>query len=105
MCSTRDASQALARLSHSRSRASGGVQEEAPALGKPVLVLRRMPERSEPIELRVARLVGTEPNHILAESLRLLPDDRDYAAIARGDSPYGDGHPGERIPDILGKCL
>ena len=76
---------------------SGGVQEEAPALGKPVLVLRDTTERSEGIAAGNARLVGTEPYRIVAETFALL-DDRDaYAAMARSHLPFGDGHAAARI--------
>lgn len=80
---------------------SGGIQEEAPALGKPVLVLRSVTERPEAVELGVARLVGTDPDAILDECRRLLTDRDHYASMARGGSPYGDGHAAERIRQIL----
>jgi UDP-N-acetylglucosamine 2-epimerase (non-hydrolysing) len=80
---------------------SGGIQEEAPALGKPVLVLRSRTERPEVVELGLAQLVGTDSATILAECRRLLDDERHYTAMARGGSPYGDGHAAERIADIL----
>lgn len=80
---------------------SGGVQEEAPALGKPVLVLRTVTERPEAVELGVAKLVGTDTEAILAECRRLLTDNAYYEAMARGGSPYGDGHAAERIARIL----
>ncbi len=76
---------------------SGGIQEEAPALGKPVLVLRTETERPEAVEAGVARLVGTDPERILAEAASLLDDPAHYAALARGASPYGDGHAAGRI--------
>jgi len=80
---------------------SGGIQEEAPALGKPVLVLRRVTERPEAVELGVARLVGTETGAIVAECRRLLTDNAYYETMARGGSPYGDGHSAGRIAKIL----
>lgn len=80
---------------------SGGLQEEAPALGKPVLVLREATERPEAVALGVARLVGTDPARILAEATRLLTDPAAYLAMARGGSPYGDGHAAERIAAIV----
>jgi UDP-N-acetylglucosamine 2-epimerase (non-hydrolysing) len=80
---------------------SGGVQEEAPALGKPVLVLRDETERPEAVTAGVVRLVGTSFERIVAESTRLLDDPQYYASMARGVSPYGDGHAAERIVDIL----
>ena len=76
---------------------SGGVQEEAPALGKPVLVMRRVTERPEALEAGVARLVGTDPDLIVAEAQRLLSDPEWYRHMARGASPYGDGHAAGRI--------
>ena len=76
---------------------SGGVQEEAPALGKPVLVLREESERPEAIEAGVARLVGHDPAAIVAEASRLLSDPHAYRAMARGASPYGDGRAADRI--------
>lgn len=76
---------------------SGGVQEEAPALGKPVLVMREVTERPEAIELGVARLVGVDREKIVSETARLLDDDRLYARMARGGSPYGDGLAAGRI--------
>ena len=80
---------------------SGGVQEEAPALGKPVLVLRDETERPEAVTAGVVRLVGTSFERIVAESTRLLDDHAYYASMARGVSPYGDGHAAERIVEIL----
>jgi UDP-N-acetylglucosamine 2-epimerase (non-hydrolysing) len=76
---------------------SGGVQEEAPALGKPVLVLREETERPEAVAAGVARLVGTDFERIVAESTRLLDECDHYAAMAHGVSPYGDGQAAERI--------
>lgn len=80
---------------------SGGIQEEAPVLGKPVLVLRRTTERPEVIEAGVAELVGTEVEPILEACRRLLSDPGHYARMARRVSPYGDGHAAERIRDAL----
>jgi UDP-N-acetylglucosamine 2-epimerase (non-hydrolysing) len=80
---------------------SGGVQEEAPALGKPVLVLRAETERPEAVEAGVVKLVGTSESAIVAEAQRLLDDPAAYRAMARGVSPYGDGHAAERIADVL----
>jgi UDP-N-acetylglucosamine 2-epimerase (non-hydrolysing) len=84
---------------------SGGVQEEAPALGKPVLVLRDETERPEALAAGVVRLVGTSFEKIVAESTRLLDDCDHYAAMARGVSPYGDGHAAQRIAALLKKDL
>lgn len=80
---------------------SGGVQEEAPALGKPVLVLRHETERPEAVEEGVVKLVGTDFNVIVAEAQRLLDDKAAYHSMARGVSPYGDGHAAERIVKVL----
>ncbi len=76
---------------------SGGIQEEAPALGKPVLVLRDETERPEAIEAGVARLVGTDELRIVDETARLLDDPAWYAQMAQGASPYGDGRAAARI--------
>jgi len=80
---------------------SGGLQEEAPALGKPVLVLRQVTERPEAIEAGTARLVGTDPERIEAETRRLLDDPHAYAAMAHAANPFGDGHAAERIVEAL----
>jgi UDP-N-acetylglucosamine 2-epimerase (non-hydrolysing) len=80
---------------------SGGLQEEAPALGKPVLVLREETERPEAVAAGTVRMVGTDLGRILAETVRLLDDPREYQQMARAVSPYGDGHAAERIVDIL----
>ena len=80
---------------------SGGVQEEAPALGKPVLVLREETERPEAVEAGVVRLVGSSPARIVAETQRLLDDAAAYRAMARRVSPYGDGRSAGRIVNVL----
>ncbi len=80
---------------------SGGIQEEAPTFGKPVLVLREATERPEGIEAGVARLVGADRDTIFAEASRLLTSEAAYLAMARAGNPYGDGHAGERIAAIL----
>jgi UDP-N-acetylglucosamine 2-epimerase (non-hydrolysing) len=82
---------------------SGGIQEEAPALGKPVLVLRSETERPEAVEEGVVRLVGTDRKTIVEASQALLDDVGHYHAMARGVSPYGDGRASQRIADILEK--
>ena len=79
---------------------SGGLQEEAPALGKPVLVLRRTTERPEAVEAGTARLVGTEPSSIVDEASRLLSDASAYEAMSRAVNPFGDGHASQRILDL-----
>lgn len=80
---------------------SGGVQEEAPALGKPVLVLRDETERPEAVEQGVVKLVGPNYERIVEETQRLLDDESAYRVMARGVSPYGDGHASERIVKTL----
>jgi len=76
---------------------SGGIQEEAPALGKPVLVLRDETERPEAVEAGVARLVGADRSRIRTEAARLLTDEAEYSSMARAGSPYGDGQAARRI--------
>ncbi len=80
---------------------SGGIQEEAPALGKPVLVMRDTTERPEGVDAGTARLVGTDPNRILSEVRRLLDDPDHYSAMSRAHNPFGDGHASERIVRIM----
>jgi UDP-N-acetylglucosamine 2-epimerase (non-hydrolysing) len=80
---------------------SGGIQEEAPGLGKPVLVLRNVTERPEALEAGTARLVGTEQASIVREVGLLLDDRGDYASMAHAANPYGDGRAAERIVDAL----
>lgn len=84
---------------------SGGVQEEAPALGKPVLVTREKTEREEAIEAGSARLVGADVEGIVETAGRLLSDEAAYAAMSQARLPFGDGHAGERIADILALWL
>ncbi|WP_322757467.1 non-hydrolyzing UDP-N-acetylglucosamine 2-epimerase [Synechococcus sp. CBW1107] len=76
---------------------SGGLQEEAPALGKPVLVLRRTTERPEAVEAGTARLIGTNRGDILREASRLLEDPAAYAVMAQAHNPFGDGQASGRI--------
>jgi len=80
---------------------SGGVQEEAPSLGKPVLVLRDTTERPEGIEAGTARLVGTDADTIVAAVSTLFDDDNAYQAMANAVNPYGDGTAAARIVDTL----
>lgn len=80
---------------------SGGLQEEGPALGKPVLVMREVTERPEAVEAGTARLVGTEPDRIRREVMRLLDDPEAYAAMAHAANPFGDGRAAERIVAFL----
>ncbi len=80
---------------------SGGIQEEAPALGKPVLVTRATTERPEGVAAGTAKLVGTDPERILAEAGRLLDDPAAYRAMSRAHNPYGDGQASGRIVQAL----
>jgi UDP-N-acetylglucosamine 2-epimerase (non-hydrolysing) len=80
---------------------SGGVQEEAPSLGKPVLVMRDTTERPEAVAAGTVKLVGTDRATIVREANRLLDDAAAYNAMARAHNPYGDGQAAERIRDIL----
>ena len=82
---------------------SGGIQEEAPAFGKPVLVMRTVTERMEGVTAGSAKLVGTDPEAIFAEAQRLLDDPTAYASMARAVNPYGDGNASERIYEIVRK--
>ena len=81
---------------------SGGIQEEAPGLAKPVLVMRETTERQEAIEAGTALLVGTSRERIVDETLRLLDDQDFYRAMAQAKNPFGDGRAAERI---AGHCL
>ncbi len=80
---------------------SGGIQEEAPSLGKPVLVMRDTTERPEGIQAGTLKLVGTDEETIYREFTRLLDDRQAYERMAHAENPYGDGHACERIADIL----
>lgn len=80
---------------------SGGIQEEAPSLGKPVLVMRDTTERPEGIDAGTLKLVGTDEETIYREFSRLLTDQTAYNAMSKASNPYGDGHSSERIADIL----
>lgn len=80
---------------------SGGIQEEAPYLGKPVLVLRAVTERTEAVDAGVVRLVGTEAGDIVREVLRMLDDEEVYGSMVNGSHPYGDGRASERILDAI----
>lgn len=80
---------------------SGGIQEEAPALGKPVLVLRETTERPEGVEAGTLRLVGTDESTIIAETTRLLEQPDAYREMAEARNPYGDGRAAERILEVL----
>lgn len=80
---------------------SGGVQEEAPSLGTPVLVTRDTTERPEAVEAGTVELVGTNPELLVARANRLLDDEATYAAMCRAHNPYGDGRAAARIVDVL----
>jgi UDP-N-acetylglucosamine 2-epimerase (non-hydrolysing) len=82
---------------------SGGIQEEAPSLGKPVLVLRAKTERPEAVDAGTVKLVGVDQDRIVAEAARLLDDPAEYARLTRIHNPYGDGHACERIAEALAK--
>ena len=84
---------------------SGGVQEEAPAFGKPVLVMRETTERPEGIHAGTARLVGTDRAKILAETHALLKDEAAYKAVARATNPFGDGAAAARIRTVITASL
>jgi UDP-N-acetylglucosamine 2-epimerase (non-hydrolysing) len=95
------------RFAHLMNRAylvltdSGGVQAEAPALGKPVLVMRYETEWPEAVQAGVSRLIGTDSAAIVAETELLLHDKEEYQRMARTISPYGDGNAAERILEVL----
>jgi len=80
---------------------SGGIQEEAPSLGKPVLVTRNSTERPEAIDVGAAKLVGTDKNMILKEAIKLLTDPTYYASMSHINNPFGDGRASQRIIDVL----
>jgi UDP-N-acetylglucosamine 2-epimerase (non-hydrolysing) len=84
---------------------SGGIQEEAPSLGKPVLVTRNTTERPEAVETGAVKLVGTDRNKIIKETEKLLNDPQYYHSMALLQNPYGDGHACERIINTLSKYL
>jgi len=80
---------------------SGGVQEEAPALGKPVLVMRETTERPEGVTAGTAKLIGSDENRIVSEIFTLLDDKQAWTAMARAHNPFGDGHAAARIAGII----
>lgn len=82
---------------------SGGIQEEAPSLGKPVLVMRDTTERPEGVEAGTLKLVGTNEETIYSVFKTLLEDENEYKKMSKASNPYGDGHTSERIADILTK--
>jgi len=95
----------LMNKSHVILTDSGGVQEEAPSLGKPVLVMRDVTERVEGIDAGTAKIVGTDKDKIIRETLRLLTDKMVYDKMAKAVNPYGDGHASKRTIEIISKAL
>ena len=84
---------------------SGGIQEEAPSLGKPVLVMRDTTERPEGVEAGTLKLVGTDERAIYENFRLLLEDKAAYGAMAEASNPYGDGYASRRIADVLEREL
>jgi UDP-N-acetylglucosamine 2-epimerase (non-hydrolysing) len=84
---------------------SGGIQEEGPSLGKPILVLREKTERPEAVIAGTVRLVGTDEDLIVSEATALLDDTEAYQSMARRHNPYGDGHASKRIADVLSRFV
>lgn len=80
---------------------SGGIQEEMPSLGKPVLVMRDTTDRPEGIKAGTLKLVGTDEETIYTEFQRLLTNKKAYDAMAKANNPYGDGHTCEKIVEVL----
>jgi UDP-N-acetylglucosamine 2-epimerase (non-hydrolysing) len=76
---------------------SGGIQEEGPSLGKPILVMREKTERPEAVTAGTVKLVGTDADRIVREAERLLDDEAEYSRMARIHNPYGDGRASDRI--------
>ena len=82
---------------------SGGIQEEAPGLGKPVLVMRDTTERPEAVDAGTVKLVGTNYDLIVSETSRLLDDEEYYNTMSQANNPYGDGQACERIIEFIGE--
>jgi len=80
---------------------SGGIQEEAPSLGKPVLVMRDTTERPEAVEAGTVKLVGSDQDNIIKEVQKLLNDNSEYQKMSKAHNPYGDGNASEKILNIL----
>lgn len=91
----------LLAISHIMLTDSGGVQEEAPALGKPVLVMRDTTERPEGVTAGTAKLVGTDKDRIISEIFTLLDDEAAYSTMARAHNPFGDGKAAIRIAGLV----
>ena len=92
---------ALMSRAHVLLTDSGGIQEEGPSLGKPVLIMREKTERPEAVVAGTARLTGTDPGRIVAETVLLLENDAEYLHRSRVDNPFGDGRASARIRDII----
>ncbi|HRN45789.1 MAG TPA: UDP-N-acetylglucosamine 2-epimerase, partial [Flavobacterium sp.] len=84
---------------------SGGIQEEAPSLGKPVLVMRDTTERPEGVKAGVAKLVGTDTKKIIFETEKLLTDESEYKKMSNAINPYGDGKTSDKIVKLLSGLL
>ena len=84
---------------------SGGIQEESPSLGKPVLIMRRTTERPEGIEAGTAKLIGTDRKRIFYETMKLLENEKLYQKMAKTTNPYGDGKASERISERIYEVL
>jgi UDP-N-acetylglucosamine 2-epimerase (non-hydrolysing) len=95
----------LMRRAHIIVTDSGGIQEEAPSLGKPVLVMRDCTERPEAVAAGTVKLVGADPARIVLEAARLLDDDAEYCRMSRIHNPYGDGHASQRIVETIAAYL
>ena len=93
----------LMKESHLIMTDSGGVQEEAPSLGKPVLVLRTTTERPEAVEYGTVKLVGTNKEDIVSEVQKLLDNEEEYKKMSEAINPYGDGLASQRIVEIIRK--
>ena len=91
----------LMRRAHLLITDSGGIQEEGPSLGKPILVMREKTERPEAVVAGTVKLVGTDPGRIVCEAERLLDDESEYSRMARIHNPYGDGHASDRIREAI----
>jgi UDP-N-acetylglucosamine 2-epimerase (non-hydrolysing) len=91
----------LMRRAHILITDSGGIQEEGPSLGKPILVMRDKTERPEAVEAGTVKLVGPRRDRIVAEAGRLLDDAQEYERMARVHNPYGDGRASPRIADLI----
>jgi UDP-N-acetylglucosamine 2-epimerase (non-hydrolysing) len=89
------------RRSHFVMSDSGGIQEEAPSFKKPILILRTVTERPEVVDAGFGRLVGTDPDVVVAAATQLLSDDATYRRMVSGANPFGDGRASERIVTII----